>query len=471
MNTMNNNNTETSTTETVVAHVMSYEACLPRLAKLQRRAARLGCPVPTLTLVARDEVVTHYNAAGIREKYHCDRVALTFGDIVVAGGWRLLAQIDHDLGEGNAVCRAVRGVEVPGSWAEASAFGCDHCGKAMRRRNTYVIHSAREGMRRVGGDCLRDFVGHDATSALAYLKLRLDAEDLLADEGMGGGALSADRRLYELEEVLSHASCAMRATGGYISRAKADELGCKSTATMIRDSYAAEARLLKPEQSDLDLAATVAEWMLALNERVEPSNYIESLATYGRAGVVNWRGIGFVASAISAYQREQSEAALRKGRTSIHVGAVGESLDFLGKVLSSTYLEGQYGISTLYTFLVLPHEDCTVPAGAVIKYISSRNLRTVGDEEEIQRGDEVWIYGTVKKHDEYKGTKQTVITRGSVVSSPSVRAARIALARAEKEAAKEAAKAAKAAVKAAAKEAAKAAKAAAKEAAKASATL
>jgi hypothetical protein len=470
MNTMNTTEnataTETATLHTQVAHVVSYEACLPRLAKVQRKAVRLGCPLPSLTLLARDEVVECVNAEGRKFKVALDRVALEYGDLVLAGGWRLLAQVDHDLGEGNAVLRCVRGAEVPGTWAESSGFECDHCGKAMRRRNTYIVASETEGLRRVGGNCLRDFLGLDATKALAYLKLRLDAEDLLGLDDAAGSE-NMERRILDLEEVLAMTSCAMRECGGYVSRAKSDELGCMSTATMIRESYAKNGRVtLEPVQSDLDLAAIVAEWMLALNERDEPSNYIESLATYGRAGVVNWRGIGIAASAVAAYQREQSEVVLRKGRASVHVGTVGEKLDFLGKVVGLSHIDSQYGTSTLYVFAALEHEDSAVPAGAIVKYFSSRDLQRE-DGESLQRGDELWLLATVKKHVEYQGTAQTMVTRGDVVDSPAVRAARIAKLRAEKEAEKAAEKAAKAAARDAARAEKAAAKAAEKAAAKA----
>ena len=460
-------NTTTSTTS-ITAHVVRYEACLPRLAKLQRKAQRLGCAVPSMRLLARGEVVKLWRVDGTSYKAERDLVELTYGDIRFPGGWRLLAQVDHDLGEGNAVLRSVAGVEVPGAWAQASGFECDHCGKAIRRRNTYIVGGEGGEMKRVGGTCLRDFLGVDATLALNALKVRLDAEDLLTlDEGLSGGG-GFDRILYELEEVLALASCAMRATGGYISRAKADELFCLSTAEMIRDTYHPHGKVkLTPEESDLALAETVAEWMVALNDRAEVSNYIESLSTYGRAGMVNWRGIGFVASAINAYQREQAEVVARKGRTSIHVGAVGETLDFLGKVVGIHRFDTAYGVNTLYNFVAVEHEDSTVPAGAAIKYISSRTLTRVEDGESLQRGDEVWLVATVKKHDEYREQKQTVVTRGSIAPSRAVRNARLAAIRAEKEAEKAALKAAKEAERAAAraaKAAAKAAKLAAKSA-------
>jgi hypothetical protein len=75
-------------------------------------------------------------------------------------------------------------------------------------------------------------------------------------------------------------------------------------------------------------------------------------------------------------------------------------------------------------------------------------------------GEEYQITGTVKKHDEYKGVKQTVITRVTVWTEAGREQARIA---AEAKAEKAAAKAERAAVKEA-KAAAREAKAAAKAA-------
>lgn len=85
-----------------------------------------------------------------------------------------------------------------------------------------------------------------------------------------------------------------------------------------------------------------------------------------------------------------------EGRASEHVGAVKERIEFEAEVTGVYGTEGFYG-----------HTD-------IVKFKDADNNQFTwfaSDYTNLERGDRMSIKGTVKKHEDYKGVKQTVLTR------------------------------------------------------------
>ena len=104
-------------------------------------------------------------------------------------------------------------------------------------------------------------------------------------------------------------------------------------------------------------------------------------------------------------QREAMNKILAKrnaGNPSQHVGKVGDKLSVVVTCACARTYENSYGRGyrtsyvTLYTF--------TDDAKNVYMWKSSSN-------HDLQKGDRLTISGTIKEHAEYKGIKQTVLTR------------------------------------------------------------
>lgn len=117
---------------------------------------------------------------------------------------------------------------------------------------------------------------------------------------------------------------------------------------------------------------------------------------------------GIVASAIQAYMRhlERQEEINRSTfenaqKARGHVGEVKKRQVFEKlTVKKMRYIDGYYGTTTLVIF-----EDET---GNLIKWFSSKEL------DDLEEGDVVDIKSTVKKHDEYNGVPETVVSRAVI---------------------------------------------------------
>lgn len=96
--------------------------------------------------------------------------ASRYGDLE---GWEFLGTV-HSLGE-EAVLNAAPGKQIPEEYRTAKPV-CDHCETARHRKDTFIV--SKDGQtRRVGRNCLRDFLGHASAEALVrYLYKFKDAE-------------------------------------------------------------------------------------------------------------------------------------------------------------------------------------------------------------------------------------------------------------------------------------------------------
>lgn len=204
--------------------------------------------------------------------------------------------------------------------------------------------------------------------------------------------------------------------------------------------------MTRPTDEDRKLAAEVAAWMVSLSEREQAADYLNNLAVYGRAGVVNMKGAGIVASAVVSYRRELErrlqEANKPDYSKSVHVGEVGKRIKRQKvRIIGYFTSEGMYGTTHIYKFLT---ED-----GNVLTWFGSCKLWDESFEDglgvkprELKVGEDTWIAFTPKKFSEYKGVKETQVSRVTLVLSPEEEKVQKDKIKAEKKAAKLAEKAA-----------------------------
>ena len=148
-----------------------------------------------------------------------------------------------------------------------------------------------------------------------------------------------------------------------------------------------------------------AEHLTDAEVDAERGDYLHNLRAVARTGLVTFRSSGIAASMVTAYQRfigRQRQNAERAARPlSEHIGTVGKRETFTARLDFVTGYETQYGYTTVCKFVT--------DAGNVLCWKASST--------DLARDDVGKLYsvtGTVKAHDDYKGTKQTALTRCKV---------------------------------------------------------
>lgn len=188
--------------------------------------------------------------------------------------------------------------------------------------------------------------------------------------------------------------------------------------------------LTRPTAEDYALAQKVAEWM-KLQDTEGANDYMKNLAAYARAGVVTLQGQGIVASAVASYQREEErriERELEATETkSIHIGGLKQRVVLKVRFKSRFTLDGQFGTTYVHKFVVVEGEH----RGAQLTWFGTGPLGYHEVDERgfeswvpAERGQTLWIKATIKGYGEYKGVKETNLTRVTLTEEPKVAAAK-----------------------------------------------
>lgn len=384
------------------------------LLQLQKRAVKRGLS-PLLWSWGKAYITSHEERDGSKTKIA--RIPLTFEGSASCRfeGWTFVAALEHLDGEN--IVRALPGKTLPPEYRTRGPQ-CDHCKLARRRADTYVVRHEDGRLVQVGSTCIADFLGSsDATKIAAYATMLASARGLAEggeSEGFGGGG-SGD---VALSQYLPIVAWCVRVQG-WTSRTVARERGSSATADIALHFMSCREKSTckicreancKPTDVDIALAEASEVWAESLSDgevnAQAGSDYLHNLRAVARTGVVGFRSAGIAASMVTAYERAQGVARKRAERAarpaSVHVGTVGKRETFSNLALDFvTGYDTQYGYTTVLKFIT--------DAGAVLTWKASNTDIVRGDV-----GKRYDVKGTVKKHDEYKGQKQTLLSRCTV---------------------------------------------------------
>lgn len=407
---------------------MNMEALAAGFAKIAKKAAKLNVPAPAYTVISErliekyemldGEVQTEAYPTG--EFYKAFIIEVT-GEAPKLNGWSLLAVIQHDLEDAaalNIIRRfpgAAEGVEVPAAYRNARP-GCVHCNTARNRKDTYLVINAENEIKEIGSNCLKDFTGHESPEAVAnFLQYILSTVDgLAADDEFLGGRGGNGPAHYNLERYLSWVAKSI-AAHGWVSKGKAQITGQTATAADADNNWYTfnkqtkgtlgqrEERIVEPTETDVYTAYEAIKFVRALPETKEYlSEYEWNLVAAFAKETTIARNYGIVASGVAAYLRDQEVQITRKyeAATSEYIAEAGAKVTGLKvTVASATAIDGNYGTTYLFNM----RDD----KGNVIKWFASNWAMEVAGTYIIK--------GTVKACEEYKGTKQTILTRCKVI--------------------------------------------------------
>ena len=376
-----------------------------KIEKINARAAKKG-------LGGRLELaVTPVEVAELDEVTGMLRTWVEY-DVVIGGqapsydGWEFIATLDWDANAG-LIVRAVPGAVQVERDNLVEGY-CDHCKVSRGRRATFVVRSQDTGAQlQVGRSCIKDFLGW--SGAVSF-----PSDALTEDDELGGGFFGArGEREFTPATVLAYAWAIIK-EHGFVP---ASSYSGNTTSSQVR-------RALYPSTDrrtgDMEFARSIAPLAAEAAERAAEiaafiasdafsgtGDYVINLKAVAAGEFVSFRNIGILASAPQAFARYQEQTLIRErkakiGENSAHFGAVGTRYELAVTVVGVRYTEGDYGTTTIYTLV-----DAD---GNVFKWFAS-NDEVLGDKE----GETFKIKGTVKKHDEYQGTKQTVLSRCALV--------------------------------------------------------
>lgn len=377
-----------------------------RVAKLAKRAARKGFPVPVLTTGAVSIRKYHDASRQDQPPTEVEYTAATIsGEPLRIGPWTLVASVDSL--DGVPFFRPVPGEAVPVEMRDRNPNDCDHCHAFRNRSETFVVRHTDGTAKLVGRQCIRDFLGHDPASLLSYYNDLSDGIPSMSDIDSWGASA---KPVFRPADIIEMASRRVAKDGYYLSVAKAVEQDRTSTGTLVRTMLMPsrkELEAMRAEGLDKPTEASTALYvatLTALNEPLPDNDWTYNVLTAFKAEHVTMRQVGVLASAtilgmrkLDQYAQAKREAVAPKA-SSQHIGTLGAKVSVDATVTFMREFDSAYGVSTLVKL--------TTDDGNDLQWWASNPGDLAVDAK-------VTIRGTIKALDIDRFTKQpvTVLTR------------------------------------------------------------
>jgi hypothetical protein len=372
------------------------QATRAKLTKINDRAAKRGF-TGRLDLTVERVEVTKTDDFGFQRTEIMFDVALT-GEAPKHNGWTFVATLDWDLYAG-LITRTAPGTD-PIDRNTLQEGWCDHCRTNRQRNETYLVRHEDGRQLQVGSSCIKDFLGHQASIVF------LGTEEIGEELGFGGFgsslpdavsteyAMAVAWALIKLDGYKPASSFGATTKGDVI-----DVLWPPRGLTMKRREELARIRELADEA--MVRAKGCIAWVL--NDMTGTGDYVTNLKAIVGADYVTSRNIGVLASAPQAWAKALHRTLIEKSATiSNWIGAEKDKVTFTATVNDIRYTASDFGSMTLYTM--------QTPEGDVVKWFSSAG--TLGDKP----GVTFTLKATIKALEEFRGVKQTLITRAKIVA-------------------------------------------------------
>ena len=326
--------------------------------------------------------------------------------IAKVNDWVFVATIDFHEG-GNIVRKCGNiDVEVPERYYTSEPI-CEHCNTKRRRRDAYIVMNTETGeFKQVGRSCLKDFTcGLSAELVAQYIAA---FNTMIEGETVAAGWHMV--RYYGTKEYLQYVAECINRFGFYGTQSERSTKDRAYEYLMARSNKAVcgprSVSQLLEEMEKVDFKQDAAEVVQAVEDALEwiagqneDNNYIHNVKVLTSQEYITYKDFGFVASLISTHnkamkaeqkRREQQEADSK----SCFVGNVGDRVTVeVQTVECVASWNTQFGTTFVYKMV---DEQGNVYVWKTGKGVSNQKAT---------------IIGTVKEHKEFRGTKQTELTR------------------------------------------------------------
>lgn len=373
-----------------------FDDAVAAVAKLAKKAANRGLPIPTIEEVSRE---TRTTDAGDQEWV----TVRLLGAAPVCNGWSCVAVMvpRQEGGEWTADVCTASGVDTDPAWLVAPQR-CDHCNTNRRRAFVFVITHEDSTTKQVGKTCLNEYIGADALASwFVFSELRNIEQDL---RGWGYDHHAAAEWYAEHSE-----DAAKKARGPKIRPAA--ELFLAAVAASLRaqpfDRFTGRDvydRLVTAEHepvtdADVNAAAHAIAWVNALT----PEGYA-ALAHYPA------RTVDYVRTALERGHVNKGEA----GPISYLLGIVRAMTQASER--TNEPVPGAVPGRTIEIVLTFDRDlrwavQCSDRAGRTVLL---KGITAVTTVHRMEQAGTFTARGRVQSIGEYRGTVQTVLTNAEI---------------------------------------------------------
>lgn len=346
--------------------------------------------------VAKDERGNRY----MREKLeiYLNKPSISYS------GKKFLAVVSDETGEG-LIVKTGSNIELKG-WRPENQL-CEHCNQVRHRNKTYLIEDENGNRKQIGSTCVDAYLGirPEGLWAIGHDPLAdIDDEKYLFD--------SPQNSHQEVDKVLALALALSNDGAEFVSKSYAYDYNKISTTDSVT------AAMYPSRNEDM-------EWVRESNEKAEAylksgrvqevkdavnamdgdTDYAANLKSIINGEWVSERSMGLLVSSLSAFRKaKENESELKKWTSGYAAPVDAKVRGMKVKVISNNIREVEdnysyHGGTITKSAITMQDEN-----GHQIVWWASRVIR-------IKEGEEIELTnGKVKKHDNYKGIDQTIVT-------------------------------------------------------------
>ena len=322
--------------------------------------------------------------------------------------WMFVATVEFHEG-GNVIRKCGNiDVEVPERYYTSEPI-CEHCNTKKRRNSAYVVMNVETGeFKQVGRSCLKDFTCGLSAEAVAQYIAAFDC--MIEGETVEPGWHPVE--YFDTKEYLQYVVECVNHFGYYGSQC---EMPTKTRAYTYLAATCGKlfpAKYLEETLEEMksvqfncytdEVEQVVEEALTWITEQNEENNYLHNVKLLAAQKYIVSKDFGFIASLIPTYykamkieqeRRQQQEAESK----SAFVGNIGDRITVAAQTVECVASwDTQYGMTYVYKII---DENDNVYTWKTGKGLSNKAMVLIG---------------TVKEHKEFRGIKQTELTRCKV---------------------------------------------------------
>lgn len=283
-------------------------------------------------------------------------------------------------------------------------FHCDHCRKRVHRNSIVVLENESGERKIVGTSCVKEFTNGLDGNLIAlfneYTRFLSDQNENLNVllQGECEEELSHDfydnpsvKRIYNVAKILSIASVIIDKYGWEPSNSM------NATWKIVYE--------YKDDNIEIeDEAIKAIEWVKSLKDNEFGGSYLFNMRQVIDAEYCSANFFSLLVSLIPTFRKHERNRLLNEQResdkqVSNYIGKVGDKISETVTYIISYSYQSQFGCGFFHIF----RDD----NGNIIKW-------STGNGVGVNKGDKVILSGRIKDHSEYRGEKQTVLTRCKV---------------------------------------------------------
>lgn len=369
-----------------------------KVKRVTKKCAALGLPF-TFEVQEADEIENAEDG----QRYTTPAHWVEISGIAKINGWTFVAKIQEV--EDTRVLLTAPDQTCP-EYYRTAPMTCDHCNSSRYRKETFVIVNEEGEYKQVGRNCLALYTNGldaEACAQFAEIKHALEEYDDLFPSGCSG------EYSYPLKEMVAVCYAVVKENGYNRDNTMGNVLFCFNP---LGDKKP----LIRPDEALEKYGDKADEIIKAANAISDDADgYLANVKALFSCQWGYETKVNFYASFAARFIREEMKAkAAAKKAESNYIGSIDERIKFTIKnngentyriLYTKAFSYGWNGCGCSESYVV----EFIDINGNVIIWSASRLLEL---DEAINSGaDAITLIGTVKQHSEYKGVKQTKVTR------------------------------------------------------------